>query len=248
MRATPPSTSASAMESALLVVVVLRADLARQRLDARVELADRAHDVLRAALDLAGQVLHRVGHDAEAAARFTRALGLDARVESDEPRLQRDLRDLPGGTGHLAQRVDDARDLVADRLHRHARARHRLPAVLRLRADAVLRMRDLLQLLHQHEQRLRLACRHRLCVDDQATHLGGFAAEGRRLPGHRLHGAAAVDLRRVGHRRGGLGRGLVLLEERQHLAYSDIRWVTSRAASRAAWRSTGCAAGTHGFR
>ena len=90
----------------------------------RASSSPRAHDVLRAALDLAGEVLHRVGDDAEAAPRFTGALRLDTRVECDQARLQRDLRDLAGGSGHLAQRVDDARDLVAHRLHRHACARH----------------------------------------------------------------------------------------------------------------------------
>jgi hypothetical protein len=165
------------VHAALLLAAVLALDLARQRFDALVKLTHRLHDAARRLIDLGRQLAHGVGHHAEAAAGLARSFGFHRCVERHQAGLQRDLGDLPGSTGHVAQRVDDARHLAADVGDRMARTLDGLRARAGLVNDRVLPLRDLAELLRQRLHLLRLRAGGLDGVIDRAAHLGRVPAE-----------------------------------------------------------------------
>jgi hypothetical protein len=237
-----------AVEGALSGAPRLGADLVGKRLDARVQLGHRAHDLLGAGLDLGGQVLDRIGDDTEAAPRLAGALGLDRGVERHQPRLQRDLRDAASGIGHLAQRRDDRRHLLADAFDGAARALHRAQARLRGLADRLLRLRDLLDALCQREHGLCAALRGLRGVVDHAAHLGGLAAHRTGAPGDRAHSSVQGGRIDRFHCRLHCCRLLGALAPAKQTQHRCPSVISTRAASRAGARSTGCAAGRRATR
>jgi hypothetical protein len=62
----------------------LEADLAGQCIDAPVEFAHPAHDLLGRRLDLRRQLLDRVGHHAETSAHLAGMFGLDRRMAAGQ--------------------------------------------------------------------------------------------------------------------------------------------------------------------
>ena len=194
MLATAPCTSPSAWwNSPRSRCAGVDPDLARQRVDALVEQAHGAHDLDGRRLDLAGQVLHRIGHHAETAPGVAGTFGLDRRVERDQPRLQRDLRDALRRLRHVAQRGDDAADFDADVLDRHAHTFDRAEPGRRGRPMLFCAPVISFTCDGQRRHRKRAAGRSLGRVVDQAAHFGRFTADGRSLLGEGLDRGAQVD-------------------------------------------------------
>mmetsp|Transcript_49471 Transcript_49471/g.82718 ORF Transcript_49471/g.82718 Transcript_49471/m.82718 type:complete len:264 (-) Transcript_49471:694-1485(-) len=166
-----------------------------EAVDAFLQARNRADDGLGRGLDLAGQRLHGLGNDREAAAGFTGMLGLDRGIEGHQPGLQRNLGDLGGRVRHLGQGGGHADHFGTRHPQCTARPLHRRRALGGGCRNRRLGLADLLQLLRQGLHGLALQFDHALRVVQRTANLGRVLADRRdrtRQPPDELQRGAAV--------------------------------------------------------